>query len=275
MTQYFGFVAILDALGISNYKLEEASKFLINKNALLQELESHNLEITDYINKNILPSPNNIAFPKGVISTFGDTIIVHWIIDPKIVNWVAPGIFLWLQRAIVRGIYHNILLRGAVSFGDYLVDGDASILGPALADAYAWSEQADWFGVLLTPNCKFAMSNFFDNPDLSEINYGREDWCVLYPEVPLHDGIKPMIVVSWPQFFLETANKNLDGSVIFSLLLGAFSIPKGVESKYENSLKFLKWYEKNIYPKFVIDKSGLERKKSNQENLIWPPKREL
>jgi len=272
MEKHFGFVAILDALGVSNYKIEEALEFGSRKNLLLKELDEGIVALTTHFNEKISPnvkSRSHIQFPKVTICTFGDTIIICWPTETEqATTGVAPGIFMWLQQAIVKGLHHKILLRGSVSLGEYLVDGDNTLLGPAIADASAWAEEADWFGVILTPTCRLAMTRYFENSDLIKLSNNPEDWCVKYPAVPLHEGIKELVVVSWPQCFLEAVEKeHLPGYAKISVLLSKYSIPKGVESKFENSLKFFKWYEENIYPKFVDNKSEKIRIEKAKKSL--------
>jgi hypothetical protein len=277
MEKRFGFVAILDALGVSNYTVNEASKFILKKNLLLNELEEENESLTSYIKNHmpdVVPPKDQINFPKTTVCTFGDTIIICWSTENEhVTTFVAPGIFQWLQHAIVKGLRHGILLRGSVSLGEYLVDGDNTILGPAIADASLWSEQADWFGVILTPNCRLRMAQYFENSDLINTSNNPENWCVKYP-VPLHEGIKDMMVVSWPQYFLETIEKEyLPGYAMVSHQLSKYSIPKGVESKFENTLQFFKWYEEKIYPTFVDDKSELKRIRKIKNKLKKIPKK--
>lgn len=258
MDKQFGFVAILDALGVSDYRIEECSSFISQKNKLLEELEKANSEISSIFTNEVSPtvsrsiSHHKFVFPKMTVTTFGDTIIICWSTGPgKEPLIMFPGIALWLQRAVVLGIKFGILLRGSISVGEYLVDGNTnntSILGPAIADANAWSGEADWFGVILTPHCRILLTTLLENEAMKNAtSLNTDQWCVKY-SVPLHQGKKELLTISWPLFFFinETTGPGL---VRLSELLSEFSIPKGVESKYENSIEFFKWFEETKSPK--------------------------
>jgi hypothetical protein len=247
MEKQFGFVAILDALGVSDYKIDECFNFISKKNELIKNLEKVDSEISTIFEKIIAPIlEDQYKYPKMTVTTFGDSIIICWPTGTEKDSVVLfPGIALWLQRAVTLGIEYGILLRGSISVGDYLVDGDTtntSILGPAIADAYVWSEEADWFGVILTPKCQIFMTIGFESPSDSDL------WCVKYP-VPLHHEKKELYTISWPFFFLQKNKSKQNGIVALTRLLSNFNIPKGVESKYENTIEFLEWYEKIKYPK--------------------------
>ena len=181
------------------------------------------------------------------LATFGDTIIICWPTGKdKGPSVMFPGIAVWLGNAVALGIKYGILLRGAVSVGEYLADG-STILGPAIADAHAWSGEANWFGVILTPRCQIYLATLLDNEVMKrEIQINTDSWGVKY-RVPLHQGKKELYVINWPFFFLILNDNGNPGLVNLSQLLSHHSIPKGVESKYENSIKFFRWCEKNKF----------------------------
>jgi len=189
------------------------------------------------------------------ITTFGDTIIVCWPTgrekDPII---KFPGVARWLQGAIALGIKFGILLRGSISIGEYLVEENNTILGPAIADANAWAGEADWFGVILTPHCQIYLTTILENKVMnSAINVNFNYMCVKYP-VPLHQNKKKdLYAISWPFDFLGRFAKTNTGLVNLTQLLSNSSIPIGVETKYENSIEFFKWYEDKIYPILLRD----------------------
>jgi hypothetical protein len=246
MVEQFGFVAVLDALGVSNYKIDEARKFIENKNALISELK----EKAENIRKSFtINAEGRYEFPEMTISTFGDTLVICWPTGREKAAVVKfPAIAEWLQSAIVFGLKREILLRGSISIGDYIIDnGDRTVLGPAIADAHAWSEEANWFGIILTPYCQIYLGSVLENRAMIEATKVNNDiLCVKY-DVPLRDGKKEMYAISWPFFFMVTFTE-LPGPVTLSILLTKFSIPKGMESKYENSIQFFNFYENSIYP---------------------------
>lgn len=253
MVDQYGFVAILDALGVSNYKIEEASKFISEKNKLLNELAAEDNQLLSIFCKSDAASANpKISYPQMTISTFGDSIIICWPIEGVSRSEVVfPIVAWWLQKAVALGIKHQILLRGSVSIGKYLIDATAAnttILGPAIADANAWSQEADWFGIILTPHCQICLTNMLENPACVVPN---EVLCVKY-SVPLrqNQGKNELYAISWPLHFLSGRAGNL-GLIELTTQLSELSIPKGVESKFENSITFFKCFEKENYPIIV------------------------
>ncbi|MFA4849709.1 MAG: hypothetical protein WC626_08280 [Methanoregula sp.] len=251
METQFGIVAMLDALGVSNYKIDESNQFVLQRDALLTELMNLNTDLStgfDTRSSGSLPK-----YPKMTLATFGDTIIICWPTGKdKGPSVMFPGIAVWLGNAVALGIKYGILLRGAVSVGEYLADG-STILGPAVADAHAWSGEADWFGVVLTPHCQIYLATLLDNVVMkNETKINTDSWSFEY-EVPLHQRKKKMYVINWPFYFWILNQNGNTGFVNLSQLLSPHSIRKGVESKYENSIEFFKWCEENKFPSLIKD----------------------
>jgi hypothetical protein len=266
MVEQYGIVAILDALGVSNYKIDEASNFISEKNKLLSELAAEDSQLSSIFCKAAGDNPK-IPYPKMTISTFGDSIIICWPIEGKVIlETVFPVVAFWLQKSISQGIKHRILLRGSVSIGKYLVDnttGNTTIIGPAIADANAWSQAADWFGIILTPYCQMRLTEMLEN---TECIVPIELLCVKYP-VPLrqsHDT-KELYAISWPIHFLIGRTKENSGLFELTSQLSELSVPKGVESKFENSINFFKVFEKEKYP--IVVKYGEGVGKTSQKEV--------
>jgi hypothetical protein len=249
MVEQYGFVAILDALGVSSYKIDEASNFISEKNKLLSELANEENQLSTLF-CSVTDGNSRTPYPQMTVTTFGDSIIVCWPISEEAnLKVVFPIVAWWLQKAIALGIKHRILLRGSVSIGRYLVDNttaNTTILGPAIADANAWSQEADWFGTILTPYCQIFLTEILENLGCSVPN---AILCVKFP-VPLrqNQGIKDLYSISWPLHFLSGRMKGI-GLIDLSTQLSALPIPKGVESKFENSINFFKQFENEEYPK--------------------------
>ncbi len=258
-----GFVAILDALGVSSYTINEASTFNSKKIELLTALNEENTrnrQTFDLVSRKFKAEHGvQINYPEMTVTTFGDSIIISWKIENEIPpEFMFPVVTYWIENAIFLGIQHHILLRGAISVGKYLIDNseivnttsNTTIIGPAIADANAWSQEADWFGVILTPHCQICLAKILENRDESIIPI--ELLCVKYP-VPLHNnkGKKELYAVSWPSLFLLPRGKTALGLYGLTKELSKFDIPKGKESKYENSIDFFKKYEENKIPSII------------------------
>jgi len=252
MEPQFGIVAILDALGVSSYSITEAQDFISQKNLLLDEiLNKTSPQIAAIANSSLLEPKDGYEYPTLNIAVFGDTIILCWPTkNEDIAVKLFPAVATLLQRIITVGILRGILLRGAISIGQYLSDEKSTILGPAISDAYSWSEEADWFGVILTPHFRMVLGYMLENEAL---NIDTDIWAVPY-SVPLHNSKKDFYVIAWPAHFLSFQNtvNTLTPYASLCKMLSTKPIPKGTESKYENTLAFFKWYEQNIHAKIPM-----------------------
>jgi hypothetical protein len=249
MDPQFGIVAVLDALGVSSYSIKEAQDFISHKDRLINEItEKLSPAIAAMHSKTVRSPDEKYDFSQMQIAVFGDTVIICWPTkNEKEAIKLLPEVCLFLRYIIASGIVHGILFRGAVSIGDYLHDRKSTILGPAISDAYSWSEEADWIGIIFTPHFRMILGHMLENEKISS---GTEQWCVLYP-VPLHNAIKELFAISWPAFFLSIPieGKSLTPYGGLCKFLSSKPIPKGTESKYENTLAFFKWYEQNKHAK--------------------------
>ena len=115
------------------------------------------------------------------------------------------------------------------------------------------------------------MAPIFENPIISSRTpISNEAFCVKYP-VPIHEGngivTKEFMVLSWPvKYFIDIdPNAIISPYAKITTDLSKFPIPKGIESKFENSLIFFKWFEINIVP-MIVKKEGL--KKQLMEKMV-------
>ena len=205
-----GIVAMLDALGASNYDTQSAKNFLEKRKKILEALDK--LEPNE---------AKQIEQPQ--IFTFGDTIIFAWPVGRLHVAKNLKNVATWLNSAVCSGIREGILFRGSISAGQFIWSED-TILGPAVADAASWYEAADWFGVLLTPMCAFYWEE--QGKKLETLISLK---CFMKSEIQLKTTRKEMWALSWPGEFL-TENNSREALVKY---LQQFSVPKGTESKYK------------------------------------------
>ena len=150
-----------------------------------------------------------------------------------------------------------------MAIGNYISDsyeGSYTIVGPVVSDARAWYEEADWAGIIVTPSCQFLLESHMAHASVNSttrhINF--EEWLVKY-DVPLKNkGKRALWAVAWPHDFLDTVKKNQQilippvgilAGLLWKEILSKKPAPKGIESKYTNTVEFFKWYESCIYPK--------------------------
>lgn len=154
-----------------------------------------------------------------------------------------------------------IPLRGAMSVGEY-IEGGNCVLGPAVADAAAWYEQADWIGVVSTPSCYFSILTLTESPLPPDTpkDFTFLKWFVEY-DVPLRDGsTKRLWAIPWPYDVLACKIPQAKHGMVLKAgaILKEMTIPKGTESKYFNSFDFFQWYAENVFPNLEESKKNLK-----------------
>lgn len=257
----FGIVAVVDALGISNLRIDEALDFiqrrdLILKDQVLEDLVKHNAkDIDKYLSK-----------PE--LFTFGDTIVFAW----EILDTAAPGRHFgvlyasdWLRAVMFKSLQYTsqrLFFRGAISIGRYVVDGNG-ILGPAIADAAAWYSAANWIGIIATPTLAHTINTLYAFKGAKGFNTRVAPRYMKY-DVPLNRSYSEKHgsstldtwAIAWPYEFYEDIKKLDDAEAAFSMVLEVqannsdnVKIPLGTEAKYANTIKFFNafvdWRAKN------------------------------
>jgi hypothetical protein len=154
----FGIVSILDALGIRTSTIMDCSKFLTTRT----EIVNKTLQRWAIASSHEEGSGNNSKVDI-YIQSFADNVVIavemkeFSSVSGKMTfpsnNLEANDLFygMWIERtAYVLGdllrdaLIQNIIFRGALSFGEYLIDKKSnSILGPAVNDVANWYEAFD------------------------------------------------------------------------------------------------------------------------------------
>ncbi|MFH1035728.1 MAG: hypothetical protein V1806_14565 [Pseudomonadota bacterium] len=258
-----GVVLLLDALGAKNFTTESAKIFIKARDSLLEDLKPdlqdwHN-RISSYAGQLQLLGSNNEAtssFGEPKFVTFGDTIVLTWEIPDKYRVHIS-GVGIFLTQLFVKALGIGLFFRGAISYGQYIQD-ESTILGPAVADAAAWYEKADWMGIIAAPMCGMILSRFAtDNePSRNLVNAAFIEY-----NIPLKANSKhKMWALNWPKaidglFAYKAPFKDktdLPLSAPISYLLSRFEgliVTPEIESKYSNTVEFLNWcLEKDPYP---------------------------
>jgi hypothetical protein len=249
-----GVVVFLDALGVSDYNLKKCRNFIEKRDEIIKELDfvtkKWGIQIEKDL-KQILLKPN--------IVTFQDSIILWWPEQKENSLHFFCGAAHVVTAILNLAIEKRIFLRGAISVGEYVYDeskGNVTIIGPAVSEAYKYHGIADWIGVIQTPTFQEEYRKLLESIAKRknlQLDLVIEHWSVLFvrQNIPLHNeknGIKrismePFYVVSWPQI-----EKN-EGDRILEILIAESNRPENAKfkAKYENSIRFSKWYRKNIF----------------------------
>ena len=140
------------------------------------------------------------------------------------------------QRFICECIYIKLPVRGAISFGELIFGHEKKILmGKAFLDSCKYGEDQNWLGLLLTPTATRKVYEYSLNP--LHHSYINQD-------IPLRQYSK-----FDPKVFAYTF---CDGSANYSNpLLGDLdemlkTAPVAAKVKYENTIEFIKKYDKRI-----------------------------
>ena len=143
----FGFVVLLDFLGVRNYNIEQVKTFLHERDTVIKSMGDVRFDYTLRGEQYSVP-----CFTTPRILTFADNIVfaleVEETLEIRHFLWVGQ----WLTKLVDYYLQHGHLLRGAVAIGEYVADQGSTILGPAVSDAADWYEEADWVGVMATPS---------------------------------------------------------------------------------------------------------------------------
>ncbi|RJR14819.1 MAG: hypothetical protein C4581_13260 [Nitrospiraceae bacterium] len=254
----FGIVGMLDALGVKNRSIDEALEFT-GKIRLVQEgLQT----MTDSYFKVMYGKSSEPQFTEILdlyknspphILTFGDTVLFTWELPDtnSPYPYLIPAADL-LSFAICIGLDHELLFRGAFTFGEYIQD-ETVVAGPAIADVASWYEESDWFGIIATPYCSQFIS--YMDQQKNKFNETLRDFfneTFIYYDVPMKDAhTKKLWALAWPRLnsYIHTI-ESINTIDWYYNQLQALQIPKGTEAKYMNTEKFLmKTLDKDVYLK--------------------------
>lgn len=223
-----GIIAVLDALGASNYSDADIQVFLKSRENIMTLLEEKIEEMSDRIDRNDID-----------IFTFNDTILIAYktnYLEPSL-RQIGP-FFNILRKFFVDSLSHKILFRGSVAIGTFYVDNKTNtVLGQAVSDAAAWYEKADWAGIHATPKATIIIQRWLERRS------ALQEHLMLDYDVPLKDGKFIRVKsVNWPKvFFIESLSPCRIGEKEREKLLqmlSEHSVPLGTEHKFFNTIDF-------------------------------------
>jgi hypothetical protein len=231
----FGAVVMLDALGARAFSLEESVKFINARdlflNGMSEKLEGISTAASDLgVNE------------KPEVITFGDTIVLIWPLPEDDADRYLLFLAEWLRPCIMAGLMNGILFRGAFTI-DYYIHHGSTVIGPAIADVASWYEAANWLGIVATPGCGHRISLM-----ATQLSGKTSflDKCYVQYDVPLSGTNKKTLwAVAWPEQYHHAKLKDriITDRELFLTQLIHFSVPKGTEAKYEETIHFFDWYK--------------------------------
>ncbi|RJO60557.1 MAG: hypothetical protein C4542_08865 [Dehalococcoidia bacterium] len=235
MTIRHGFVAILDALGMKTSTIEDSKNFIRVRSNLVKSLE----ESSDILKSRFGEEMRALRMPRYL--GYSDMLIIIWETSEYEITSIIPYLSELISSVFVVGLTNNVLWRGAVSYGQFLLY-KGSLLGPAVSDAASWYEECNWIGIVTTPKLGFHVSMVEE-----EMKTGgkkpktvREELRCVFYNVPLKDGSSSMLwVPDWPTAWNHRCvGKEIDCKKELFEVFGTFTTSKREYSKYLNTLKF-------------------------------------
>jgi len=230
-THIQGLVAILDALGAAMFTDAEIDTFLESRSVVLEKL-------------------NEGAEKRGIdrtrlrVFTFNDTIVIVYlaanggaVVPEDIMNFAIR-----LRAFMMHGFQHGVLFRGSLSVGLFrrVDDKTNTIMGPAVSDAAAWYDKADWVGIAATPHATMFIQSVRERQQMI-LGLDIDAFLVDY-DVPIKEQrTLKLKAINWPKaFFVKGLRPKVDGNERSMLLnfLSQHRAPRGTESKYFNTLAF-------------------------------------
>jgi len=231
----YGIVAILDALGASNYSKADAEQFLASRDRVIEATQTA-----------VENSLKRFEVERLKRFTFNDTVVLAYLLDeiaPESIRDIET--FCHVLRAFeTLSLKNGILFRGSLAVGElYRVsEHSGTIMGPAVSDAAAWYGLADWIGIIATPHATILIDSLLEQAS------GSLDHVLVGYEVPFKDGRRIVLkAVNWPKGFyvrgLAPLNVAATAKAQLLTLLSRHQVPRGSESKYSNTIDFFNFIE--------------------------------
>jgi hypothetical protein len=242
-----GVVAVLDALGASDFRDAEIQRFMNSRALVLQALDHKAESILGRLKAEMIST-----------LTFNDTIVIVLKPDhpPNLDD--VDAFFTLLRKFFIESLKNGILFRGAIAIGSFYLDEYTNtVMGEAVTDAASWYGKADWIGIHATPRASLLIDQLLEGQTKR-----RENVIVDYP-VPLRDGSKARLkAVNWPKgYFVKglspcSPGENRKGKFLESL--SRHRIPVGVEQKYSHTIAF---FDSVIQQQELVQKLGASHPK--------------
>jgi hypothetical protein len=228
-----GMIGILDALGTKLLSLTEAMEFVRLRDSIRQS--------TEKVAESGLPG---LQKERVKTFTFNDTLIYAYE-PPAGVTLVEIERFCHLLRiAETLSIVEKYPFRGAFAVGEYFVGDSQTVLGPAVSDAAAWFEAADWIGVHATPHASMFIQSLMEQAPNAKLEHVLVDYDVPFTKEKSKHKLK---AINWPKGFYLNGVRPAGGGATRGLVLSALTkrrVPKDTESKYVNAVEFFDAVEK-------------------------------
>ena len=231
INKQFGIIAVLDALGASNYSDKDIQRFLKSREIVISLLNEKSGKMSKKLSVNQLST-----------FIFQDTVVILLESDaPQPSSEEIEAFLITLRKFLIDSLVNGILFRGAFAVGWFYRDDETNtILGEAVADAASWYEQADWIGVISTPRTSLYLGY------LMEKNQKSFKHLMLDYDVPLATGgTKNLKTVNWPKVFwvdgITPCREEESKRETLLRLFSKYAMPAGTDKKYYSSLEYFEY----------------------------------
>ncbi len=242
-----GIVIILDALGVKNFDTETSKQFILDFHQIVGLVGGYEKML-----KKIYLVNEQAQFE---VFMFQDTLILTLDVpdEKSLLNYLQ---FTndWLSKFFITALNLKIYFRGAISYGNFIEYNKHFYLGEAVRDAAQWYEEADWLGIIYTPNIgkylfesmSYIRQGILQNEQIDTLG-SRFELNFIYYNVPVKNGKTCTLwCVNWVTSLFATGslpeleiNKRSNSLSYYYSLMKFADIPKGSENKYNNTLVFV------------------------------------
>ena len=217
-----GAIAMLDILGWKGIWQRKSPDQVI---AELQDIETSVRHFWEQMEKN----PKFVGHQrfKSVdlhVQTMSDTVFIHAEGSPHPTIELVAGLS---GTAICTGVQHGLLIRGALSYGQFCRT-DAIFVGPAVDEAASWYEQTEMIGVCLTPHAEMTVRRH----SLTLDRLLRKATVQVKGA-----GAKEMLCVDWPRLLIEHKEANHPEAYLMDALQDVVMTPS-IALKADWGLRF-------------------------------------
>lgn len=156
---------------------------------------------------------------------FSDTIVIF---APDTNAKSYPWFLLQCQHLIIRSIYVELPLRGAISTGTvFISDNPPIIIGQPFVEAHEYCEDQNWIGLLLTPSATTALRKFGLDPL-------RHDF-VSDDDIPLNEKSVENVLA----YRFQNGRANFDSPLLHYLWEMQHFAPDEAKEKYDKTIAFI------------------------------------
>lgn len=237
ITEGDGYVGFLDVLGMKGRWLRQQPRQIVSDfeswYSLVTAVDSTTgIPTLDYIPEVAIPPATGSKPPRlrTHVWAFSDTVAVlldtHGLATPELTNRLSNA----LAELFVSALDKDLLLRGAIAFGQFYAGREGRILiGPAVDEAAEWYDKADWAGIHLTPSAGRSVvpAGLPGDPTFSSSGL-----FVHYP-IPLKSGGSvPGWALAWPLFGGDRLAQIIDRHFFQT------PVSRSLEQKRQNTLAF-------------------------------------